>query len=375
LKRTYKKLPFVTIQAFEITKTGHRHDDDVFPLHGVTLDLITLSLKPRKLIFENQNLEDACVAQGITQPPSKIQNDPYVQEDIKLVARQSIRKLYIKSAEELDPPFMSINDQTLLANCNIRGFLKAGSKAEIALSELEGDSIAIINDSVAPKGKINKVLRSVPLAVRSGLPDSYDYQEIVYGIFVKGKFLNLFKIPSSKLQLLLKSAFKKLSQPQNWLNQPVDWNRLWAIKNPTLRAIRFKLAHKDIFSNTRRKACKLTTSDKCVICGETETVSHLLLECINAKRIWLILESLMNIKLDNLFSLLCVCHSSYNELIISVALKYLIQIDRSQFIAISEILNKILYFLKVEQATKPSFQLDIVISKVISVIDRAKAGI
>ena len=56
--------------------------------------------------------------------------------------------------------------------------------------------------------------------------------------------------------------------------------------NAKLRNIYFRLIHKDFFTHVRMKRFKMTETDKCPRCGQTETTEHLLWECIHSQSIW-----------------------------------------------------------------------------------------
>ena len=135
------------------------------------------------------------------------------------------------------------------------------------------------------------------------------------------------------------------------------WTNLWFIKNPILRSIRLKILHKDIW--TQEKRCKLgiINSSICEICGETETVTHQLLTCNNANRIWTSVGQSINRQFlqssyspeENLAKLMDVSNDFAYETLKLVIFKLLIQIDRSRNLSIDQINKHIIFWLRIEQ--------------------------
>ena len=134
------------------------------------------------------------------------------------------------------------------------------------------------------------------------------------------------------------------------------WHNLWRIKNPTLRAIRLKVLYKDIWCNDKRLKLGISSDNKCIKCGEPETVIHQLFTCINAKRIWDIGSKITGLT-D--FSINEQDHSTFSkqievsqhipiEIIKSVIFKLLIQINRSNDLNETEIRRIILYWMNIE---------------------------
>jgi len=148
---------------------------------------------------------------------------------------------------------------------------------------------------------------------------------------------------------MLKIALRKIAQPKSWVpNLVVNWRNLWKIKNPTLRATRYKLAHGDIYSNSRRYKCKLVANDSCTVCGMTETRVHQLFECRNASRLWVMAEEITGVKFQSIHDIIKVTNSTAAEILISVIAKALIQIDRSVNINNKAILTIASNYLRIE---------------------------
>ena len=65
-------------------------------------------------------------------------------------------------------------------------------------------------------------------------------------------------------------------------------------KNSKLRNIFFRLIHRDFFTYVRMKKYRMTDTDSCPRCVDTETINHLLWECSHAKNIWGLFNTFMN---------------------------------------------------------------------------------
>ena len=122
-----------------------------------------------------------------------------------------------------------------------------------------------------------------------------------------GKWYDLSKLVSRTLNTIIKQNRNKITpfapgdkfKIDNALfgNIQNTWHNLWLIKNPILRSIRLKILYKDVWTNEKRLKLKMTNDDKCVICGEVETVFHQLFTCSNARRLWIIFKELMGINI------------------------------------------------------------------------------
>ena len=122
----------------------------------------------------------------------------------------------------------------------------------------------------------------------------------------KRKWHDLKKIASRTLNYIIKENRNKVSKynPAERFNVPNFyfgeirnmWQNLWLIKNPMLRAVRLKILYKEIWTNEKRFRLYMVGDDKCVVCGETETVFHQLFVCKNARNLWEIVRALTGVK-------------------------------------------------------------------------------
>ena len=131
--------------------------------------------------------------------------------------------------------------------------------------------------------------------------------------------------------------------------EPDDWQRrLWLIGNCQLRSYRLKLLYKDIFSNERRFRFGLSDSPNCVGCGQIETISHQLLECDNAKRLWDMYHRITGKTVDSLLQIIVCTEPIEIEIIKSIIIKRLIQIDRSRHCTLASIKQEIRHYFRLE---------------------------
>jgi len=320
-------------------------------INGIDVDCFLKAIKVRQFLKAEMKSELLRV----------IQNSPNVYESISVSARQSIRKLYRVNYESLDPfALNSPSKDTLasIANLNILGFVKVGSKAEKVMIDNGIYSFAQLTDSEIPRGKMNLLLKSLPAYLKAFLLQTYDYEQVRFGYFDGVNVILLHKFTTKKLQLLLMKAFGKCKPPRIWNDQiNIEWKRIWRIKNPTLRSIRYKVAHGDVFCNLRRFQCKVSDSDKCDICSLPETIEHQLFLCTNAQKMWTIANKVLEREINNIAGLVELGGSDTDELIKSVIIKFLLQIDRSAGITARTLLQRIRYYLEVEKSVRSNFAL------------------
>jgi len=327
-------------------------------INGVDIDCFLSAIKLKQYVKAEKNCE---LLQAI-------HNQPNVQEEIAISARQSMHKLYRIAYNGLDPfseDQPSNEDIASIANLDILGFTKIGSKAEKVLLDNDIHSFAQLTDSAIPRGKMNIVLKQIPTYLKAFLINSYDLRPIRHGYFDGKRILYFDKCPTKRLQSLLKSANGKYVKPRVWNSElKVDWKRIWLIRNPTLRSIRYKVAHGDVFCNLRRLQCKVSDNDKCIICSNSETIEHQLFDCQNARRLWDIANCLLDTKIFNLMDAIEPNGSESDEIIKSVIIKLLLQIDRSKDIPTRAVLAKLKHFVQIERAVSKNYKLDIIICNI-----------
>ena len=85
------------------------------------------------------------------------------------------------------------------------------------------------------------------------------------------------------------------------------------IRNSKLRNIYFRLIHNDFFTGVKMKKYKMTETDECARCGQTETLKHLLWECNEASNIWNIYNSFVTEYSDDTITV-----KSYNDVFYAI---------------------------------------------------------
>ena len=247
-------------------------------------------------------------------------------------------------------------DSTLLANCDLRAFVKPGTKTDILLQSLANSSL----NEVLNYGRniTNKVVKFLPAIFKHLIHNVYVSSYNPPPVLVINKIKPINKISSKTLQDLLKTTFNK-SKPftinskynlmcDGILEEKGTWFNLWKIKNPHLRNYRLKVAYKDVYSQERRFKFRLNDSPQCRICkNRVESVQHQLFECRNAQRMWQIYVDMFadNISFKNL---VCVGNFPAAEIVKATIIKLLIQIDRSEHLAIHHIYLHIIQMLTLE---------------------------
>lgn len=331
-------------------------------INGIDVDCFLKAIKVKQFLKADAKSESL----------SSIQASPDSFEPIKIIARQCLYKLYKAHSIGLSERNLSNDHKVILANYDLRGFLKPGSKAEHILFNNEIKTFAQLLDSTLTRRSMNTVLRALPLEFKATLTGDYEYRLPQFGTHNGNRQVCFLTCPTKVIQQELKSVMKKVCPPREWLpGTVVNWRRLWNIKNPTLRAIRYKIAHNDIFCNYRRFKCKLNIDDKCTICGETESVLHQLFECQNAQRLWLTVNKVLCTPIASLKDIVETNRSASEEILISAILKALIQIDRSAKTPTKALLMSALCYLRIEEWVSKGNVPCILAEKVKALIDSA----
>jgi hypothetical protein len=122
-----------------------------------------------------------------------------------------------------------------------------------------------------------------------------------YILIEGGKRMAVDMITAKDFQLTLKHALGRLEERDfdNKLDiEDFDTNNIELFrkhcKNTKLRNIYFRLIHNDFFTHSRMKRYKMTLTDQCPRCEQTETTKHLLWECKHVVNIWKIYNDYMN---------------------------------------------------------------------------------
>lgn len=235
-----------------------------------------------------------------------------------------------------------------------RGQSYAMNSAIFSLYRLQN---AINNDRI-PRTQSNIILKQLPIVIRnlirsqlvvdSQLLTLVSTEEKVFNsadscssAMLRRRFLDLKSpIPTVKAKEVYKEPLWQ--EPENWQS------RIWKIGNPQLRAYRLKVLYKDVFSNERRHRFGISDSPNCVICGQIESIEHQLLECTNARKLWEIYFRITGNSITNLLQIIICTESIEIEIVKSIIIKRLIQLDRSRNINIAGIKQEIKHYFRLE---------------------------
>ena len=279
-------------------------------------------------------------------------------DDVSKLTHASIHKLIKKEAHIDQNPKNSNLISGLPLSIAIKGGTKAMEKVqEFKMVTLNDLSVAKRN-GMFPRGQINKIVRALPASVKPFIDMHLTVPtEITTCIPNNSQLLDILSLKSQSLQrILMKSneAYEPINLSKIYKDQSMnnshDWcSNLWLIKSPALRAIRLKILYKNVYSNERRFRFGLTDSPECQICKEVETVQHQLFDCRNARAMRQLVQSNYGLEFENLESLIIPGKNSREEMIKSVLLKMLIQINRSEGITEEGFKSMVKYFDKIEQ--------------------------
>jgi len=289
---------------------------------------------------------------------SKIQVSPISEfDDVSKITHSSINKLIKKETSIEQNPQNSM----LISGLPLSLALKRGTKA---LEKAYEFNIGTINDlsqarnGPLPRGSINKIIRALPASIKPFITMNLTYPTaITTSIPNNSQLHDILSMQSKVVQRILmksKAAYEPINLAKIYKDQTMnsshDWcSNLWQIKSPALRAIRLKIVYKNVYSNERRFRFGLTDSPNCRICGEVETVQHQLFDCSNARAMREKVQNIYNMDFENLESLIIPGTNPNDEIVKSVLLKMLIQIDRSEGLSGEGFQSIVNYYKKVEQ--------------------------
>ena len=295
-----------------------------------------------------------------------VNDSPYIKEDIKTHARIMLRKILLhqlKSTCLTD----AVNEQWI-NQTRTDYFVKPYSKSHQLIGRLDISNVSSVSSVQLRKGELSLIRRTLPPRVIKTVDFSNTNltNECNFSICYRDTVKNINKASSKEINDLIKDVLHKRNSYHPADKYQIDrscfgdirstWHNLWRIKNPTLRAIGLKVLYKDIWCNDKRLKLGISSDNKCIICGEPETVIHQLFICKNAKRIWDIGSKItgsgdLSINEQDHLTFSKQIEVSQNipmEIIRSVIFKLLIQINRSNDLSETEIRRIILYWMNIE---------------------------
>ena len=292
----------------------------------------------------------------------KLQSSYEVSCGVTRTARAALRANYRKLAVEFSVP--DIRQIPLVSALPVNILLLPGTAAANIAMQLDISSLGCLQEAFINgrrRADISTVLKSIPKPFAALIRTSTLIQvhvqvswlnshDIVGLASISTKLLKLYlwedRFPTSGPDI--RKIYKRADWPPPDCEVDSTFKGIWDVKNPTLRAIRLKVLYKDIFSNERRHRFGLTDSPECTLCGQVESVEHHLFLCANASRIWSLFHKLTGIRMVSLFDVIRCDRPMEIEIVKSVLIKALLQIDRSTT-SIDRVLTKeCVLFLKIE---------------------------
>ena len=323
-------------------------------INGIDIESFFNSIAVRQFLKSYENKTLAIVNDSAT-----------IKEEIKTQARLILKKVLLYQLNNVD-----IFDEKLICQTRADFFVKPFSKTHHLMSKLNISNIFSISSTSMSRGQMSQIRRVLPprvLAIVDNNTSNVNLNtECSFSILCKDKMKVITKTTSKEINDIIKCTLRKKCSYHPADKYPIDrsffgdirltWHNLWRIRNPTLRAIRLKVLYKDIWCQDKRFRLGISTDDKCIICGETETAIHQLYMCSNAKRIWNIGRKLLGSGelslVDNdqstFVKLIEISPQIPNEIIKSVIFKLLIQIDRSRNLNEIEIKRIFAFWVNIE---------------------------
>jgi hypothetical protein len=290
---------------------------------------------------------------------SKIQASPISEfDDVSNTIHRSINRLIKKEANIEQNP----QNCMLISGLPLVFALKSGTKAlekahELCMVTIDDLSQAK-NNGTLPRGQINKIIRALPASIKPFLTLDLTFPtDICTSIPIDSQMEDITALKSQAVQRVFmkaKQAYEPIDLSKIYkdpvMNSSHDWcSNLWLIRSPVLRATRLKIMYKNVYSNERRFRFGLADSPDCQICGNVETVQHQLFECRNACTLRELVKNTYNLEFENLESVIIPGRNAHEEIVKSVLLKMLIQIDRSVGITEEGFKSMVKYFNTIEQ--------------------------
>ena len=289
--------------------------------------------------------------------------DPLVADEICTVVRESLRSnLRNYAAHYVIPDLQQIS---LISGIPLSQALRPNTRA-IKVAEHE-EMVTMLDIQRGAMGgrvsraKINLILRSIPAAIANLIRNNSLVPATANTVWLTTSTISALEAQSSKSirQSLLMSKYPNIGVNIEKIYKRADWPppgivfkesfaNLWKIKNPALRAVRLKVTYKDVFSNERRHRFGLTNSAACEICSAIESVEHQLFACANANRMWSLFQRMTGASVASLLDVLLCTLEVEHEIVKSVLVKALIQIDRSKNITDRMLIVECVHYLKVE---------------------------
>lgn len=274
-------------------------------------------------------------------------------------------KSYYRKELKLTHRNVDVDQLINICSIPIQLLINTRNRAWDTIQQHNIDNLFSLQHAIAlnllPRSSCNNVLKALPgfcsMLVRQGqaIDTVINFPFCFQGSFVSLTSLKPIQIKS---ELTNRRIGPMTVDPKTIYKDPTlqlrgSPSNVWMIKNPTLRNVRLKVLYKDIFSNERRHRFGITQSPNCPICQQVESIQHQLVECRNANRLWRFFRNYTQISIGGLSDLIAPTNSMPIEIVKSVILRKLIQIDRSSQLDDLALRSEVQYFLRIEALTNP----------------------
>jgi hypothetical protein len=247
-------------------------------------------------------------------------NDPYCQEFDKFSRFDEVTNIAMKGINKITKYYRQTNygrienemktemiNQAL--NTNLRRFLRINNfpLAFNYINRLPG--VVTLQDLInglnpLPGSLFNELFKMLP----PYLKEIRDFAGTIntrpfFSILLNDKVFNAMNVSTKSFQLLMKNingSIESLNiEQKHRLNElPFQPDEIFpklykTVKDPKLRAMRYRLLHGDIFCRERMSRFGMSDSPACERCGEIETVRHQFYECCSALNGWQIYNKIM----------------------------------------------------------------------------------
>ena len=179
---------------------------------------------------------------------AKVQGSSVFTEPIKTEARITLQKCYKYMFNDFDTYNLSAHELSLIVNSPLKALTKPGSATDRLINDSGLFTISQLVDSTLSRGKINKIIKIIPLTLQPLLLDEYEYQIPNFIMSINSNLTTMISCKSFQLEYSLRHAFKKVqiysvAEKYGLENdtevERITWSNIWKIKNPRVQSVRF----------------------------------------------------------------------------------------------------------------------------------------
>ncbi len=270
-----------------------------------------------------------------------------------------------------------------IASTNVSSFLARKSRVflKCAFRPFERNGIVSFLDLIREaemnnneSRKLESIIRAFPCYYRdaaNSFDDDLNSQnnELTHIVDSRGQWFPIREITTKELQLIFKDILNKTTSinfsEKHGLESSESLNIInfrQGCKNPRLRHIHFRLIHDDFFTYSKMFKFKMSVNPNCPRCGLVETTRHLLWECQESRKIWNLLNAILDkngqwsnriLKYEDIYRTETNCIASILKMKI---IQETIQNDRPKYWTAEKMKNKLLKVREMELITASSSQ-------------------